>query len=92
MEQVAPRDQTYKDDREGEKKYLDQLVRYWSAPTRVATRLAHRPAKGVKAEKAPPEVKLYFDVVSSGIHTFVGVGRLQPSSAGTSAIVAAAAQ
>ena len=39
VEQVAPRDQTYKDDREGEKKYLDQLVGYWSAPTRVATRL-----------------------------------------------------
>ena len=61
------RHDTYKDDRQAELQYLDELA------------VAPPPADQIKAEKdaqQPPEIKKHFTLHSTGTHTFGGTGRL----------------
>ena len=59
------RHETYRDDREAEKQYLDQLS---SAPA-----LAAEPEA---AKEKPPEVKMWYDHTGDGTHTVGGVGKM----------------
>ena len=58
------RHETYKDDRVSELQYLDEL------PTDSA------PPVDARAQKAPPEVKGCLELISEGVHTYVGTGKL----------------
>ena len=60
------RHETYKDNREAELQYLDELP----ATSGKAA------ASVVKAEKEEPAIKEYFEVTASGEHIFGGKGRL----------------
>jgi hypothetical protein len=64
------RHNTYKDRRDDELQYLDELP---------AAGAAARAA--VAQEKAEPEVKKFFTVVSQGVHTYGGGGRLSGQTA-----------
>ena len=59
------RHQTYKDRRDDELQYLDELPAAGDAAPTAVTQ-----------EKAEPEVKKFFRVVSQGVHTFGGTGRM----------------
>ena len=59
------RHETYKDDRQAELQYLDEL------PLAVVPATAE-----VNKEKAPPEIKTWFDVARTGTHTVGGTGKL----------------
>ena len=63
------RHETYKDRRDDEKQYFDELQAGGTEP-----------AAAVKV-KAEPEVKKYFNVVSTSIHTYGGCGRLAGKTA-----------
>jgi hypothetical protein len=56
---------TYKDDREAERQYLDELP---AAPPEAAEEKTK--------EKAAPEIKSWFDVVSTGTHIVGGDGKM----------------
>ena len=60
------RHDTYKDNADAEMQYLDEL------PAAAATAAAVPAIK----ERAPPEIKKHFTIVSSGIHTFGGSGKM----------------
>ena len=62
------RHETYKDCRDKELVYLDELPTAEAAPKETPN--------SVNVKKAPPAVKQYFTVVSSGTHTVTGTGRL----------------
>lgn len=61
------RHDTYKDNRDAELQFLDELP---AAPNESEA------AAGNDKEKNLPEVKLYFDITNHGIHTYGGSGRL----------------
>ena len=56
---------TFKDDREAEKQYLDELPAAAPAAAEVKPK-----------EKAPPEIKAWFDVAYTGTHTVSGDGKM----------------
>ena len=64
------RHDTYKDNADAEMQYLDEL------PAAAATAAAVPAIK----ERAPPEIKKHFTIVSSGIHTFGGSGKMSGST------------
>ena len=55
---------TYKDDRDAEKQYLDELP---AVVTPAAAKVAE--------EKTEPEIKSWFTVAQTGTHTVEGTGR-----------------
>jgi hypothetical protein len=59
------RHDTYKDNRDAELQYLDMK------PVEALT-----PVEVEKKEKAPPEIKQHFTVVSTGTHTVAGTGKM----------------
>ena len=63
------RHNTYKDDREAEMQYLDDVPGTTAAAAAVAAAAADKP-------KSEPEVKKHFILLSSAEHTFGGTGRL----------------
>lgn len=60
------RHETYKDNRDAEKQFLDEL------PAEAPATAAPATAK----EKSPPEIKQHFTITSTGVHTYGGNGRL----------------
>jgi hypothetical protein len=67
------RHETFKDDRDAETQYLDELP--------DAKAAAADKGGGAKQEKAEPAIKKYFDVVSTGTHTFGGKGKMAGTTA-----------
>ena len=62
------RHETYKDNREAEMQFLDVLPS--GAPAREQT------GDAAKSEKQPPEIKQHFMIVTTGVHTFGGNGKM----------------